>query len=313
MSTQRPYTSTRTRPGAAAQTRGNYDRIEIESGRSARKLCDVSSAYDQGLVNLARACDPGERDPNALRQPHRPADPRPAYHSRMDPAARLDLNLLHVLVALGDAGSVSRAAVRLGVSQPTVSAALGRLRAHFGDRLFVRAPGGMAPTPRGAEIVDAARDVLRKVDQTLHSAVSFDPALRHRPFSFALSDVGEMVFLPRLTRALAQRAPNTPVRSVSLRPDALDEALDGGDVDLAIGHFPDLEPPRYHRQLLFTHHFVCLLRADHPVQGRRLTMGEFLSLQHVVVQSEGRTQEILEAQLEAQGVQRRIALTQLPQ
>lgn len=226
----------------------------------------------------------------------------------MDPRPRLDLNLLHALVALGDAGGVSRAASRLGVSQPTVSAALARLREHFDDPLFVRAPGGMAPTPRGAEVVEAARNVLRQIDQTLRADVRFDPAQRHRPFSFALSDVGEMVFLPRLTRALAQASPDTPLRSVSLRPDALDAAMDSGDVDLAIGYFPDLKSPRYVREPLFTHHFVCLLRADHPMQGSRLTMGEFLSLQHVVVQSEGRTQEILDTHLEALGLSRRVAL-----
>jgi DNA-binding transcriptional LysR family regulator len=226
----------------------------------------------------------------------------------MDATGRLDLNLLSVLVAVGDTGAVSRAAIRLGVSQPTVSGALARLREYFDDPLFVRATGGMSPTPRGAQVVEAAREVLRRVDQTLRPDVRFDPARRHAPFTLALSDVGEMVFLPRLVQALAQASPDTPLRSVSLRPAALDEAMDRGEVDLAVGHFPDLKPPHYFQQLLFTHHFVCLLRADHPVQGSRLAMSEFLSLQHVVVRSEGRTQEILDAHLEAQGVARRISL-----
>ena len=223
-------------------------------------------------------------------------------------APRLDLNLLQALVALHDAGSVSQAAVRLGVSQPTVSAALARLRAYFDDPLFVRAPGGMAPTPRGAELADAARAVLRQVDQTLRPQAAFDPLRRHRPYTFALSDVGEIVFLPRLIAALAQASPDTPLRSVSLRPAALGEAMASRDVDLAVGYFPDLKPPQHHQQRLFTHHFVCLLRADHRFQGSRLTLGEFLSLPHVVVHSEGRTQEILEAHLEAQGVSRRVAV-----
>jgi DNA-binding transcriptional LysR family regulator len=223
-------------------------------------------------------------------------------------AARLDLNLLGALVALLDAGSVSQAAIKLGVSQPTVSGALARLRKYFDDPLFVRVVGGMAPTPRGAEVVSAAREILRQVDEKLQPEVLFDPARRHRPYTFALSDVGEIVFLPRLVKLLAAASPDTAVRSVSLRPAHLAQAMDEGDVDLAIGYFPDLKRSDFFQQRLFMHHFVCLLRTDHPVQGSRLTMGEFLALQHVVVQSEGRSQEILEAYLEAHGLSRRVAL-----
>jgi DNA-binding transcriptional LysR family regulator len=230
---------------------------------------------------------------------------------RMTPApaaSKLDLNLLAVLVALLDAGGVSQAAVKLGVSQPTVSGALARLRRYFDDPLFVRVMGGMAPTPRGAEVVSAAREILRQVDEKLRPDARFDPLRPHRPYTFALSDVGEMVFLPRLVRTLAAASPETAVRSVSLRPAELAQGLEEGDVDLAIGYFPDLKKSDFFQQRLFTHHFVCLLRADHPVQGSRLSMGEFLALKHIVVQSEGRSQEILEGYLEAQGLSRRVAL-----
>jgi len=98
------------------------------------------------------------------------------------------------------------------------------------------------------------------------------------------------------------------IRSVSLRPAELAQGMEGGEVDLAIGHFPDLKTSPYFQQRLFTHHFVCLLRAGHAVQGQRLTMGEFLALPHVVVHSEGRSQEILEAYLETHGLTRRIAV-----
>jgi DNA-binding transcriptional LysR family regulator len=226
----------------------------------------------------------------------------------MNPTIKLDLNLLGVLVTLLDAGSVSQAAVKLGVSQPTVSSALAKLRAYFDDPLFVRVPGGMAPTPRGAEVVNAAREILGQVEEKLRPETVFEPARRHRPFTLALSDVGEMVFLPRLVKALSAASPDTPVRSVSLRPAELALGIESGDVDLAIGYFPDLKTSHYFQQRLFTHHFVCLLRAGHPVQGSRLTMGEFLALQHVVVHSEGRSQEILDAHLEAHGLTRRIAL-----
>jgi DNA-binding transcriptional LysR family regulator len=223
-------------------------------------------------------------------------------------ASKLDLNLLAVVVALLDAGSVTRAAGKLGLSQPSVSAALGKLRAHFGDPLFVRSADGMSPTPRGAEVAGAAREILRQVDEKLRPEVQFQPARRHRAFTFALSDVGEIVFLPRIVRALAAASPDTPVRSVSLRPAQLLRALEEGDVDLAIGYFPDLKTSDFIQQRLFMHHFVCLLRADHPAAGDKLSMGDFLALQHVVVRSEGRSQEIFEGYLEAHGLTRRVAV-----
>lgn len=220
----------------------------------------------------------------------------------------LDLNLLRVVVALFDAGSVTRAAERLQVGQPAVSGSLARLRRHFHDPLFVRSAHGMAPTPRGAEVADAAREILRQADEKLRPDVVFEPGLRHRAFTFALSDVGEVVFLPRLVEALGAASPDTPVRSVTLRPAALAAALEAGEVDLAIGYFPDLKARAFYQQQLFTHRFVCLLRAGHPLAQAPLTLGDFLAARHVVVQSEGRSQEIFEAHLEAQGLTRRVAV-----
>ena len=221
---------------------------------------------------------------------------------------KLDLNLLSVVVTLLDVASVTQAALKLGVSQPTVSAALGKLRTHFDDPLFVRSATGMAPTPRGAEVASVAREILRQVDEKLQPEVKFEPARRHRPFAIAMSDVGEIVFLPRIVKAIAAASPDTPVRSVSMRPAQLAAALEEGDVDLAVGYFPDLKKGDFFQQRLFMHHFVCLLRSDHPIRGTRLSMGDFLSLQHVVVQSEGRSQEIFESYLESQGLERRVAV-----
>lgn len=221
---------------------------------------------------------------------------------------KLDLNLLRVAVAMLDAGSVSQAAKVLGISQPSVSESLAKLRHHFDDALFVRSGKGMSPTPRGAEVANAAREVLLQVEQKLGPRVPFDPAQAHRPFTFAMSDVGEMVFLPKIARTLAKASPETPVRSVSMPPQPLTKAMEDGDVDLAVGYFPDLKGSDFFQKRLFTHHFVCLLRSDHPVRGDALTLEQFLNLQHAVVLSEGRSQEILEGHLKELGLVRRVAI-----
>ncbi|KAF1025332.1 MAG: Nodulation protein D 2 [Burkholderia plantarii] len=121
--------------------------------------------------------------------------------------SELDLNLIPYLVALDDARNVSRAGDLLGVSQPRVSAALGRLREHFGDPMFVRTSRGMEPPPRALALVPTARDALAQIRQGLATPLEFDPATTTGTFSIALSDVGEIVFLPRLLQELARRAP----------------------------------------------------------------------------------------------------------
>ena len=222
--------------------------------------------------------------------------------------SKLDLNLLRVAVTVLDAGTVSQAAKVLGISQPSVSESLAKLRDHFDDALFVRSRKGMAPTPRGAEIANAAREILLHVEQKLGARAPFDPGRPHRPFTFAMSDVGETVFLPKLSRALAKASPETPVRSVSMPPQQLAKAMEDGDVDLAVGYFPDLKGGDFYQKRLFTHHFLCLLRNEHPVRGNALTLEQFVDLPHAVVLSEGRSQEIFEEHLKELGLVRRVAI-----
>ncbi|WP_255214096.1 LysR family transcriptional regulator, partial [Burkholderia pseudomallei] len=177
----------------------------------------------------------------------------------------LDLNLIPYLVALNEARNVSRAGELLGVSQPRVSAALGRLREHFGDPLFVRTSRGMEPTPRALALIPAARDALASIERGLGAPHEFDPAKSARTFSIALSDVGEIVFLPRLLQAFAQHAPHANLRSASLSHAEVAHALEDGGVDLAVGYFPDLGGTNFFQQRLFTHRFICLLRRGHPL------------------------------------------------
>ena len=113
-----------------------------------------------------------------------------------------DLNLLRVIVALYDTGSVGRAAQALGMSQPAMSAALARVRRAFGEPLFVRTARGMSPTARTHALAAGARDVLARVADNVLSEASFEPSTTQATFTFALSDVGEMVFLPKILEIL---------------------------------------------------------------------------------------------------------------
>ena len=221
---------------------------------------------------------------------------------------RFDLNLLAIAVALDDERSVSAAARKLGMSQPAVSAALGRLRATFADPLFIRIGNQMAPTPRADEIVVHARDVLARVDDRVLYGRAFEPNSGELEITIALSDVGEMVFLPRILLRVKALSPRALVRSVSPPPAELERRLESGDVDLAIGYFPDLSKSNFVQQRLFDHHFLCILRAEHPIRGDRLTLEQFLELEHAVVRAPGRSQEIFERYLEKRRIKRKVAL-----
>jgi DNA-binding transcriptional LysR family regulator len=219
-----------------------------------------------------------------------------------------DLNLLRIAVALYDQRSVTRAALKLQMSQPSVSSALKRLRSSLGDPLFLKTASAMTPTPRAHSLAAEARAILVRVEEGVLADVPFDASADGVTFSIALSDVGEMVFLPRILERIKALAPRACVHSVSAPPAQLQSALESGEIDLAVGYFPDLRNNNFVQQRLFNHHFLCLLRADHPNRGERLTMEQFLDLEHAVVHAEGRSSEILEDYLKRHNIQRKVAL-----
>jgi len=194
------------------------------------------------------------------------------------------------------------------MSQPAVSAALSRLRASLGDPLFIRTARGMEPTPRTLALLPATRAALGIVDNEIIPAQGFNAATSDKRITLALSDIGEMVFLPKLLAQLQADAPGMTVRSVTLPVAQLERGLELGEIDLALGYFPDLKGNNFFQQRLFTHSFVCLLRAAHPVKAKRLSPKQFMSLGHAVVNAEGRSQEVFERYLQSEGIRRRVVL-----
>ena len=221
----------------------------------------------------------------------------------------LDLNLLRVLVAIHEKRSVSAAAIQLERSQPSVSSALAKLRTFFADPLFVRSGNTMQPTPRAIEIMGPVREVLSRIGMEIVAAPSFDPASSQQPIVLALSDVGEVVFLPAILQHLRKVAPEATLRSVSLPAEEVAGGLEAGTIDLALGYFPDLRRHNFFQQTLFSDSFTCLIRADHPVRSARLSQKQFLQLDHAVVRAESRTEEVIERFLARKRIQRRVTLT----
>jgi DNA-binding transcriptional LysR family regulator len=219
-----------------------------------------------------------------------------------------DLNLLPIAFALYDELNVSRAAKVLGMSQPAVSMALRRLRETFNDPLFVRVPSGISPTPRAHALVRSTRPMVEQLRKNMLREENFDPASSTSTFTIALSDVGELAFLPRLLDLVLQRAPHCAIRSVFPQPSQLASDLDSGQIDVAIGYFPMLTSKHFRQRRLNTQQFSALIRADHPRRAAKLSMADFSSLGHAVVQPEGRSQEVLERFLARKKIERKVAV-----
>jgi DNA-binding transcriptional LysR family regulator len=222
----------------------------------------------------------------------------------------IDLNLLQIVEAIERLGSLGAAADELHLSQPAVSHALGRIRGIVGEGLFVRHARGMSPTPEGERLARSARRIQAFVREELGAGESFVPAKLKRLFTFCMSDVGEMVFLPRLLDRIRRDAPNVDIRSVSLPPRRLEERLEEGSVDLAIGYFPDLSAAGIETQPLFDRDFSCLVSRKHPrATPARWSLERFLAEPHLVVSPEGRVEELFERLLRERKLSRRVLLS----
>lgn len=222
--------------------------------------------------------------------------------------ADVDLNLLVVFDALLKARSVSGAARALKMSQPATSFALNRLRKMFGEPLFVRTARGIHPTPYAESLGMPLETILDRIRADLLQQPTFDPATEQRSITFNMQDIGELVFLPRILDRLNTIAPGLQVRTVNLPPPLLEPALRSGEVDIALGHFPDLDGAALFQQRLFSHSFVCIVRADHPTIKDEMSRRQFLEGLHAVVHPAGHMSDSLETELQTQGLTRRVSV-----
>jgi len=221
-------------------------------------------------------------------------------------AAKADLNLLTVFAALAEHRNVTQAGISLGLSQPAMSAALAKLRAQFGDPLFVRTGRGMRPTPRAEQLVKPVQRVLRAVATDILQSPAFDPSRAVRTFTIITPDIGEAVFLPKLLAYGATAAPNVTWRTVSIPSSHAAAALEEGVADLAVGYFPDLARTSFYQQRLFRNTFVCIVRTDHPRIGQSLSSAQFLREAHAIVHPAGRT-HLFDHFMERRRIERRIS------
>ena len=213
----------------------------------------------------------------------------------------IDLNLLSVFQEVYRERQISAAARRLGLSQSAVSNALARLRRAFGDELFVRTVSGMQPTPLAMQMAEPIGVAMAQVALALNQRSRFDPAASKRRFVLAMTDVGEIYFMPPLIERCRQLAPLVEISSVRAGAAALKQEMEGGRVDLAIGPFEEVSDALYQRQL-FRQPYVTMFRKGHPLGKGELSLERFVQAGHVLVTSNEGPYERINALLERAGV-----------
>ena len=220
--------------------------------------------------------------------------------------AKLDLDWLGVFVEIYKTQSVSRAAQTLGMEQASASMVLAKLRRHFDDPLFCRTASGMAPTPRAQAIYPDVLEALSRLDRARGNVGAFLPLQATREFRIGMTDIGEIVLLPRLINHLQKIAPGLVIEAEKMSADSR-HRLESGDIDLAVGFTPGLEAGFY-QQGLFAEDFVCLAASAHPRIGAKLTRKAFSSEGHILVMTSGTGHFIVDKVLAKNKVERRVVL-----
>ena len=193
----------------------------------------------------------------------------------------VDLNLLVAFDALLSERSVTRAAQRVGLSQPAMSNALGRLRVALADPVLVRVGTTMEPTPRALELAEPIHRALHEIGRALSPVMVFDPVTSTHTFHVQCEESIEPCLLPRIIAWLKQHAPGVDVTVTPITPGAAD-ALRTGQIDLYLGAWVDIPSPFKHH-LLRQEKFSCIARIGHPQLGSGLTLDMYAKLGHVLV------------------------------
>ncbi len=197
-------------------------------------------------------------------------------------AKDIDLNLLVVFQEVFQERQISSVARKLNLSQPAVSNALARLRKTLNDELFVRTSLGMQPTPLAQQLADPVAAALANITKALNQHEAFDAPSSQRHFTIAMTDVGEMYFMPVLIEQCRLHAPRVKISTVRAHNLDLMAEMETGRIDLALGAFDEVSGALYHRRL-FQQDYVCMYRQHHPLMKSNMSMKDFLKAEQLLV------------------------------
>ena len=231
----------------------------------------------------------------------------------------LDLNLLRVFDEVMAERSLTKAARNLSITQPAVSNALRRLRETLGDDLVRRDGQGITPTPFALTLWPSVREALDQLQSALVPQ-QFVPSQARNSFVLAMADATAAELMGGLAQELEHHAPNISVRVLPLTTRDPRGLLENGVVDLALGYFPavlaDLtaraqigEATAFEHHRLYDGEYVCVMRKDHPLAKKEITLEDFCNARHLLVSFSGRPYGFIDEALASIGKQRRVVMT----
>ncbi|AUN32409.1 LysR substrate-binding domain-containing protein [Niveispirillum cyanobacteriorum] len=221
---------------------------------------------------------------------------------------RYDLNLLPTFIALMEERNVTRAAERLGMTQPALSNALNRLRVMLRDPLFIRERYGMQPTEKAQELAPVIAAALATLDDIVLGQQDFDPAQANRLFTIAPNSYVEYVLMPAVVTRLREQAPGIKLRLTPFGTDLAETGVVSGSTAMVIGRITD-PPDNLVVQHIMDDGLACVVRADHPTIGDSLSREQYEALKHVNMLPPGRLRAGLFQALEKQALKREVAVS----
>lgn len=221
---------------------------------------------------------------------------------------KYDLNLLPVLLVMMEERNVTRAAERLGITQPALSNALNRLRDTLNDPLFIRERYGMRPTPKAEQLAQVVSVALSSIDNVILGQQDFDPLQATRLFTLAPNSYVEFIMMPAIVARLRVCAPGIRLRLTPFGNDVTETGVISGNTDMVLGRIVD-PPDNLVVQHLMNEGLACVVRADHPLVGDTLSADLYGQLRHVNVLPPGRMRAGLYQALEQRGLRRQVAVS----
>ncbi|MBO9406839.1 LysR family transcriptional regulator [Shimia sp. R9_1] len=219
----------------------------------------------------------------------------------------LDLNLLKAFDALYRERHVGRAGSAIGLAQPSMSNALNRLRARFGDPLFQRGPEGMVPTAKAEVLAPQIQEALQVITRMLAPA-EFSPATLDAEVSIAAADLTVTTLAPKLMGRLRETAPGVRVSFLPLDKRSFEQELDDDTLTLALGTFGRL-PARFERQTVLKDHFICITRKGFLADGAPMSLDTFVSARHALMTLSGGFAGAVDRALGKRGHSRQVVMT----